>query len=128
MKKTKVMQTDSLFYKNLMLVGRISGCHQLPQRSFFFRARQFPVCARCTGVFFGNTLAILMISFFAPHWLWLIFGANIMFVDWFIQRIGLLESSNTRRLITGIIGGYSLNSLYIAVIKIVISHFSGTQC
>ena len=69
-----------------------------------------------------------MISFFIPHRLWLILGAMIMFMDWFIQRIGLLESSNIRRLITGIIGGYSLNSLYIAVIRIVISHFSGTQC
>ncbi|MGG7175281.1 DUF2085 domain-containing protein [Clostridium neonatale] len=25
------------------------GCHQLPDRSFFIRSYQFPICARCTG-------------------------------------------------------------------------------
>jgi uncharacterized membrane protein len=28
-------------------------CHQLPVRSFHLWGAQFPVCARCTGIYFG---------------------------------------------------------------------------
>ena len=28
-------------------------CHQRPERSFYLWAMQMPVCARCTGIYFG---------------------------------------------------------------------------
>ena len=34
----------------IYLVGSVI-CHQLPERSFFFHGQQFPVCARCTGLY-----------------------------------------------------------------------------
>jgi uncharacterized membrane protein len=34
-------------------------CHQRPERSFFWGAHQFPVCARCTGLYL-SALAGLM--------------------------------------------------------------------
>ena len=33
-------------------VGR-AVCHQLPERSFYLWTAQMPVCARCTGIYFG---------------------------------------------------------------------------
>lgn len=33
-------------------------CHQRPERSFFVGGQQLPVCARCTGLYVGATLAI----------------------------------------------------------------------
>src|SRR3954470_13491308 len=32
-------------------------CHQRPERSFFLRGHQLPVCARCTGLYAGAALA-----------------------------------------------------------------------
>ena len=85
----------------------------MPDRSFFVKSYQFPVCARCTGVFFGNISAIILAFYSTPHWQWLVWGCFIMFLDWYLQHRGLLKSNNTRRLITGVIGGYSLTSLYV---------------
>ena len=35
-------------------------CHQLPERSFFWtNGTQFPVCARCTGLYLGGLAAVL---------------------------------------------------------------------
>ena len=34
-------------------------CHQKPDRSFFSCGRQWPVCARCTGLYLGGGLGAL---------------------------------------------------------------------
>lgn len=34
-------------------------CHQLPERSFFWGDRPFPVCARCTGLYAGGLAGLV---------------------------------------------------------------------
>jgi uncharacterized membrane protein len=34
-------------------------CHQLPERSFHLSGIQFPVCARCTGLYLGAAVGMV---------------------------------------------------------------------
>lgn len=93
------------FHGILMKIGASSGCHQMPSRSFFWHGWQFPVCARCTGLFGGYLAGTLIwIYYRIPIEICIVFVA-ILFSDWAIQYINLLESNNIRRLITGILCG-----------------------
>jgi uncharacterized membrane protein len=35
-------------------------CHQIPERSFHFSGIQFPVCARCTGLYLGGAVGVAL--------------------------------------------------------------------
>lgn len=98
-------------------IGDHSGCHQLPERSFFWKEHQFPVCSRCTGVAIGQFLAIIIGVFVSiPISISTIF-LSIMGIDWGLQEIKIKESNNFRRLFTGILGGLGLFSIYIVIFK-----------
>lgn len=101
------------FLELIRTLGNYSGCHQMPERSFFYKGKQFPVCARCTGVFLGHMTAIFlfMVKKVLPA-KWAAFFLSLMGVDWSIQETGIKESTNSRRLITGFLGGFGLFSLY----------------
>lgn len=98
-----------------MKAGSRTGCHQLPERSFYYKGWQFPVCARCTGVIIGYIAAGGLAFLFHPNIF--IIGACclVMLCDWLLQFLKIKESTNIRRLITGIIGGYGVMSGYIFV-------------
>ena len=34
-------------------------CHQIPERSFFWAGQQWPVCARCTGLYVSAVLGLV---------------------------------------------------------------------
>ena len=99
-----------------------TGCHRIPERSFFLNGKQFPVCARCTGVLLGNITAYILFFIHTLSIEFYVVGCAVMFVDWFVQYIELYPSNNIRRLITGVIGGYSLASLYCMAMKFIIQH------
>ena len=108
------------FYK----AGFYSGCHQIPERSFRVLDMQFPICARCTGVFVGEVLSILLIrsKIILNIKLGLIF-LFIMFFDWFIQYVKLKKSNNYRRFITGFLCGIGLMQIYYQIYLLIIKSF-----
>lgn len=103
-----------------MLWGEKLGCHQMAERSFFYKGYQFPVCARCTGVIVSSVISCIVFAFYHLNWKLCVFMCAVMFVDWLIQWMDIRESTNLRRLITGLIGGYGFMTLQLYVYKIII--------
>lgn len=93
------------------------GCHQKPERSFFIHGYQMPVCARCTGVFLGYAAALCCAFTGRLKVTWLsVSGLLAMLCDWSVQALKIKESTNTRRLITGISGGFGIMLIWLCLL------------
>lgn len=100
----------------LMRLGKCMGCHQRPDRSFFIRGFQLPVCARCTGILAGYIVGI----FIWKYWSFTI-GCAIalcvpMLIDGGTQYMELRESTQGLRIATGFLGGVGIMELEIMLI------------
>ena len=86
----------------------ITVCHRIPERSLFFRGKQFPLCARCTGLMIGCSFYPLFIFNLLEIPLIFILLLHIpMLIDGFTQFIYKRESNNYLRLMTGLMAGIS---------------------
>lgn len=108
-------------WHRLMVLGAGTGCHQKPERSFFIRGWQLPVCARCTGVILGYLAAIPAFLLTGLHLMLSLAGCLILFVDWFLQQKSIKESINYRRVVTGCWGGFGIMSLQLYIITRILS-------
>lgn len=100
-------------------------CGQLPEHSFFFGGRQFPLCARCTGTYLGALTTYVMLSLMgrgratrlppfrilvplvAFIFFWALDGLN-SYLTLFSPVSLLYEPSNLLRLIAGLLQGLAL--------------------
>jgi uncharacterized membrane protein len=91
-------------------------CHQIPERSYFVDGHQFAVCARCTGVYGGFTLMLLLYPLISslkntvtPPRSWLILSTVPLVVDVSVNFFGVWQNTHTSRLLTGaLVGGVSV--------------------
>lgn len=97
----------------LMEIGETLGCHQMPERSFFIKGYQFPVCARCTGVIISAIIATIVFFKKKLSIKLSIALSSVMLIDWGIQYLDIKQSTNKRRLITGLIGGFGYSTLHL---------------
>lgn len=82
------------------------GCHGRQDRSFFYKGKQFPICARCTGELVGIIFSILMIAVYKNISLfWSILIMIPLVIDGTLQLLTSYESNNTKRFITGFLFG-----------------------
>ncbi len=102
-------------------IGRLV-CHRLPERSFLIAGLQLPVCARCTGIFAGVFVAGLILLLFRrggnkPFGIatvvLLCLGFCAVGFDGVSSYLGIRETNNLIRVITGIMLGVSLPPLYV---------------
>lgn len=85
------------------------GCHARPDRSFYFRGKQFPICARCTGELVGMILCIPTLIFWGcPSFGIVLLLMVPLIIDGSVQKLTSYESGNIRRLISGILFGMAL--------------------
>ena len=89
----------------------IFACHCRDDRSFHYKGRKFPICARCTGELIGMIAGILLNFIFIPAVPVLLFLLVPLVLDGGIQLLTTYESTNIRRLLTGILFGYALVGL-----------------
>lgn len=110
-------------HRVLMKCGASCGCHQMPERSFFWRGYQLPVCARCLGVAIGYLIGGVLFIWFRLPVAVCLFLCWLMFFDWLIQRVDILESTNIRRLLSGIGCGIGYIQLIFKGISILLSKY-----
>ncbi len=97
---------------------RVFRCHQLAERSFHIKGVQLPLCARCTGLVIGFLLCGPLVTAFAPENMFVSMAfVVVMCLDGFLQLVGILPSTNIRRLITGLLAGYALFSFPVHVVE-----------
>jgi uncharacterized membrane protein len=98
-------------------------CHQMPERSFKYKGRQFPLCARCTGIFIGYfTFPIFQLQIIKPSLLLIILLSIPMFVDSITQSMNYRESNNILRVITGFLFGAAQVAFIVLIGTMVISN------
>lgn len=89
-------------------------CHRLPERSFFYRGKKFPVCARCTGVWIGYLIGLpIALCNVLPWWSGIILLMPAL-IDGGSQLLKWRNSTNSLRLVTGMALGIGEILLVIA--------------
>lgn len=76
---------------------------------------QFPLCARCTGILCGYLLGGVLLGWYLLPISVCLLSAVLLFSDWLIQYIGLLPSTNLRRLFTGIFCGMGYEHILVRI-------------
>src|SRR5687768_8245933 len=94
-------------------------CHQLPERSYFIFGHKLAVCSRCTGLYAGFALTLLLYPLLRPlgsvDWpppVWLVLSALPMTIDFGLTFLGIWENIHSSRLLTGLLLG-SVSVFYV---------------
>ena len=110
-----MMTIQSFLYKWLPI---FFGCHCRSDRSLYYRGKQFPICARCTGELIGILVSFFLFWFWQPNLTSAIIMLIPLTIDGFIQRLTSYESNNFKRMVTGFLFGIG----FAAIISITLSY------
>lgn len=107
---------DKLWINSMEWCKKYCRCHQMPERSFFIKGYQFPLCARCTGIAIGHITAYIMMPFRSYRYN-IAFCMVPLILDGTLQYFTPYQSNNVKRLISGILYGFSFTSITLRLIK-----------
>src|SRR5689334_5566518 len=87
-------------------------CHQRPDRSYFIEGHKLAVCSRCTGLYAGFAITLLLYPLLRslrnnvnPPRQYLILAAIPLGIDFSLTFFGFWENTHTSRLLTGLLLG-----------------------
>jgi uncharacterized membrane protein len=90
-------------------------CHQIDARSFHLFGEKVGVCSRCSSIYFGFLLSLVLYPFFQklqapafPKKHWIALAILPMVIDVFLNFLGIQESTLLTRAITGLLFGLIL--------------------
>lgn len=112
---------DILIYDRIMNICKYL-CHQKPERSFFYKEKQFPVCSRCTGIVIGATAGFVLASLTQPNLIFVL-GFIPLIIDGTTQYYGLRTSNNTLRFVTGLLCGFSIPFVVFKTESVILNYF-----
>lgn len=85
-----------------------------------FRGKSLYFCGRCSGIYGGLGLGIILLLVFqvnlTPEWFWFMFAVLLGFttvVDWMSQRLTPRKTTNHIRAITGFGSGFGLAIIFL---------------
>ena len=88
------------------------ACHQLPDRSFHLEGYPLAVCARCTGLYGGAVLGLVLYplarsltSIQTPRREWLLLAAIPTAIDFGLGVSGILPNTHLSRSLTALVLG-----------------------
>jgi uncharacterized membrane protein len=83
-------------------------CHQIPARSFHLAGHQFAVCSRCTGLYAGFAVAVLVYPLarslrrtHTPSIFWLILATLPLVIDFALGYFSIWDNTHLSRFLTG---------------------------
>lgn len=131
--KIKILDKNYAFYSYLVLtifillltsleiitkkpyLALIFGCHNLCERSFKIKDYYLPICARCSGIYFGIFLSFLKITI-GYNFLVSVILMSPLIIDGLIQRYSSYNSNNLKRFITGIFFGIASIDIFLLLV------------
>ncbi len=104
------------FAASIYLLGD-TLCTEISDHSFYLNGNQMPFCARCTSIFAGLVLGLLIAVIFDPKVNRLLIGLALLPIafDGGLQLMTSYQSTNLLRVATGLLAGVAI-SLYFSCI------------
>ncbi len=90
-------------------------CTEVTSHSLFINGNQMPFCIRCTGIFIGLVVGMIIALMLKPRFRWwvIILGALPILIDGGLQLTTSYVSNNPLRLATGLLAGI-VTSLFLS--------------
>jgi len=110
-------------------------CHQLPDRSYFIDGHKFAVCTRCTGLYAGFAVTMLLYPLISslkrtstPPRSWILLAAIPLVVDFSITFFGFWENTHTSRMLTGaLLGGAAVFYVMPGIVELSLRRVRAAQ-